>query len=118
MFNSLCEYSVLLAQTTTPTKGAPNPFGGLIIPIVIFAVMIFFMFRSQRKEAKKRQNMINAVKKDDKILTAGGIVGKVVKVEDDTILLEIAEKVKIELKKTGIAGVINNVDEVAEGDKK
>jgi preprotein translocase subunit YajC len=93
-----------------------SPMMGLVFPMVIIGVMIFFMFRGQKKEAAKRRAMMDAIKKDDKVITAGGIVGKVVKVNDDTILLEIEEKVKVELKTTGIAAVVN--EEIESGESK
>jgi len=80
--------------------------GGLIVPMVlIFAVMYFLIFRPQAKKQKQQQAMINALEKGDKVVTAGGIYGKIVgiKENDKTLLLEIAEKVKIEISRSSVA---------------
>lgn len=95
---------VVAQQNAAPPAGdpngqaAPNIFQGPLIPmIVIFGVMIFFMFRSQKKQAQQRKDMINSIKSGDAVVTNGGIMGKVTKVKDKTFMLEIADKVQIEI---------------------
>ncbi|WP_455481165.1 preprotein translocase subunit YajC [Bartonella sp. B12(2025)] len=57
--------------------------------ILIFAIMYFFMIRPQRAQMKKRQEMLNAVRRGDTVITGGGIIGKVMKVYDDSGELEV-----------------------------
>jgi preprotein translocase subunit YajC len=96
----------VLAQAS----GGETQNGGLLPllgPIVIFGVMIYFMIRSQRKQAKKRQEMIDHVKKGDDVVIAGGIFGKVIEVKEKTFMVEIAEKVNVEVSKPGVTAIFS-----------
>ena len=75
-------------------------------PIVIFMVMIFFLFRSQQKENKRKQEMIKSIKSGDKVITAGGIHGVVANVKENTFIVKIADNVKIEVNKSGVISVM------------
>jgi preprotein translocase subunit YajC len=104
----MLENSIVLAEGA-PAGGGGSPMG-MIGFFVIMGVMIFFMFRSQRKQAKKREEMLNAIKKDDKVITAGGIYGTVVKVNEKSFLVQIADNVKIEVSKSGVNSIISKED--------
>lgn len=91
------------AQGQPPAGSMFGPFG----IIIILGIMIFLMFRSQKKEARKRQEMLNAIKSGDKVVTAGGIYGEVTAVKNDSFVVKIAENVKIEVCKTGVSTVVN-----------
>ena len=83
--------------------------GGLIVPMVlIFAVMYFLIFRPQAKKQKQQQAMISALQKGDKVVTSGGIYGTIVGIKENekTLLIEIAEKVKIKVSRTSISGKV------------
>ena len=104
------------APVTTETVGtapgapqdqqAPPPWVGMLPIFVIFGVMIFFMMRSQKKQANKRKEMLNSIKTGDKIVTNGGIKGTISKVKDDAYLLEIADGVKIEVVHAAIGQIL------------
>ncbi|OGV38996.1 MAG: preprotein translocase subunit YajC [Lentisphaerae bacterium GWF2_45_14] len=81
-----------------------GPFG----IIIILGIMIFLLFRSQKKEARRRQEMLNSIKTGDKVVTAGGIYGEVTSVKNDSFVVKIADNVKIEVCKTGVNTVVNN----------
>ena len=74
--------------------------------ILIFVVMFYFMFRSQKKQAKKRQDMIDTITKGAEVIIAGGIHGTIVAVKDKTFTVEIADKVNVEVTKAGVNGVV------------
>jgi len=79
---------------------------GLIVPMVlIFAVMYFLIFRPQAKKQKQQQAMIGALQKGDKVITSGGIYGTIVGIKENekTLLIEIAEKIKIKITRSSIA---------------
>jgi len=77
-----------------------------IAPLVlIFVVFYFLMIRPQQKRMKALQASVEAVKKGDTIVTAGGVVGKVSKVEDKLVEVEIAANVRIKVVKATIAEV-------------
>jgi len=82
------------------------------IPLIaIFAIMYFLLIRPQQKKMKEHQNMIEAVRRGDQIVTQGGVIGKVTKVkEDGEVEVEIAEGVKVRVVKSTIANVLNKTD--------
>ena len=89
--------------------GAPpqqgNPWMSMLPFILIFVVMIFFMNRSQKKQMQKRQEMMDKITKGTKVLLTSGIYGTVTEVQEEAMMVEIAENVKIRVNKSGIAGV-------------
>jgi preprotein translocase subunit YajC len=85
----------LIAQTPTSQPVGPAPQGLLSSPILLFAmlglVMYFLMLRPQGKEKKQREAMLSAIKKNDRVVTIGGILGTVISVKDDEITLKVDE---------------------------
>lgn len=106
---------ILLAQTTPPAPDQPitatgadgaadgtgagggaapaSPFGGPFLPIMILMLggLIVFSIFGQRRERKKREAMISAVKKHDRVQTIGGVIGSVVDVKSDEVVLKVDE---------------------------
>ena len=74
----------------------------LVMLILVFAVMWLFMIRPQRKQQKALEEMRKALKKGDKVITAGGIYGTVAEVEETTILMKVDGDVKIRVDKQSI----------------
>lgn len=85
--------------------------------VVFFGIMYFLMIRPQQKQAKQRQALLSSLRVKDKVLTAGGIYGKITKVKEKSVIVQIADKVEIEVAKSGITSVENR-EIVAEKDKK
>ena len=75
----------------------------------VFMILIFYflLIRPQQKMQKQRQEMLNNLKVDDKIVTVGGIIGIITEVNEKGVWLEVSEDVEIELKKSGIAALDN-----------
>lgn len=73
--------------------------------LLVFVVFYFLILRPQQARAKAQAAAINAVKKGDSVITAGGVVGKVTKVEDKLVEVEIAPTLKIKVVKTTLAEV-------------
>jgi preprotein translocase subunit YajC len=95
--------------------GAPGkPKGGLGDPsfifmmVIMFAIIYFLMLRPQQKKQKETQNMLNNIKKGDKVLTIGGIVGIVGNVKDSTVMVKVADSTVLEFKKAAISAVLND----------
>jgi len=93
-----------LFAADAPASG--NPLGGFFPLIIIFVIFYFFLIRPQQKKSKEHQAMINALKKDDKIITSGGIYGTVTGVKGDIVELKIAENVKVLVAKSAISTVV------------
>jgi len=73
-----------------------------IMMIAIFAIMYFFMIRPQNKKQKEIANFRKTLEVGQKIITAGGIHGKIKEVKEDSVILEIAENVKIKIDKNSV----------------
>ena len=86
----------------------PSPWLQMLPFILIFVVMIFFMNRSQKKQAQKRQEMMDKITKGTKVLLTSGIYGTVDSVQEETMVVEIAAGVKIKIAKVGIADVVTD----------
>ena len=83
---------------------------GQFIPLIlIFVIFYFFLIRPQQKKAKEHKVMVANLKRGDKVVTSGGIVGTVERVmENDKAEIQISENVKVEIvKSTGIQGLLN-----------
>jgi len=103
-----------LAVASTLAMAAP-PGGGeggqgsilsSILPlVVIFAIFYFLMIRPQQKQAKKHKEMLAALKKGDKVVTRGGMMGTIYSIADNIITLEVADNVRIQFSRESIAGV-------------
>jgi preprotein translocase subunit YajC len=86
---------------------------GQFIPLIlIFVIFYFFLIRPQQKKVKEHKAMVEGLKRGDKVITSGGITGVVERVIDnDTVEVQIAENVKVEIvKATGIQGLLNTPD--------
>ncbi|HQQ94149.1 MAG TPA: preprotein translocase subunit YajC [Bacteroidia bacterium] len=85
----------------------PGQSGGIMsfLPLIaIVVVFYFFMIRPQMKKAKEQKKYIEALKKGDKILTIGGIYGKIVEVnEDATILMEVEDGSRMKISKNAVS---------------
>ncbi|MBU3665477.1 MAG: preprotein translocase subunit YajC [Chthoniobacterales bacterium] len=76
------------------------------MPLIIIAVLFYFLLiRPQQKKQKEHQNLIASVKTGDKVVTSAGIHGIVSNVKEHTILLKVADNVKIEMDKAAVASV-------------
>lgn len=74
----------------------------IIMMVALFAIMYFFMIRPQQKKQKQMQEARNAIQVGDKVVTAGGIHGKVKEVKENTFTIEIAENTKIVIEKSSV----------------
>lgn len=78
----------------------------LLVPtILIIGIMYFLMIRPQQKRMKEHREMIAAVRRGDTVVTSGGILGKVTKVEDNELQVEIADGVRIKVLRTTVSEV-------------
>ena len=78
---------------------------GLLPWVAIFVIFYFLLIRPQQKRMKQHQAMIGAVKKNDVAVTGGGIVGKVTRVEDNEVELEIAPNVRVKVIKSTLSEI-------------
>ena len=86
---------------------------GQFIPLIlIFVIFYFFLIRPQQKKVKEHKLMVENLKRGDKVITSGGIVGSIERVIDnDKVEVVISENVKVEvIKSTGIQALVSNIE--------
>jgi preprotein translocase subunit YajC len=83
--------------------------------IAIFAVMYFLMIRPQQRQKKQQQSMLSTLSKGDKVVTAGGIHATVAGVKDNTIIVKIAENVKVEMNRSSVSQVVSSKAQKQQG---
>ena len=88
--------------------GQAGGIAGFLPLIILFAIFYFLLIRPQQKKAKEHREMIANLKKGNRIVTSGGIYGTIQSIDDTTIGLEIAEKVKIKVTRGNVAAVISD----------
>ncbi len=99
------------AQTAGAASGAGSAFASFMPLVLIFAIMYFLLIRPQQKKMKDLKAMVEALRRGDQVLTAGGIIGKVNKVnEDGTVEVEIADGVRVKVMKHTISQVLNKTE--------
>jgi preprotein translocase subunit YajC len=91
--------------------GAPAPSGGAAIAqfvplILIFVVFYFLLIRPQQKKAKQHREMLQNLQKGDEVITAGGIIGKIVGVTNDVLTLEVGENMKIKVARNFVSSKV------------
>ena len=93
------------------SSGGGSSFLIQIAPLIlIFAVFYFLLIRPQQKKMKDHKAMVAALAKGDKVVTAGGLMGTIFKIEDDKIAtIEIAENVKVKVVRSTISEVIGKI---------
>ncbi|MDR2339800.1 MAG: preprotein translocase subunit YajC [Deltaproteobacteria bacterium] len=117
--------SAAQAMAAAPSQGGEGTQNGgsggaqLIIFIVGFILIFYFlMLRPQKKQQKERQNMLDNIKKGDRIQTNGGLLGIVTAVDQKEITLRIAPEVRVKVARAAIAGVVRQTaDSPAESGK-
>jgi preprotein translocase subunit YajC len=86
-------------------QASDNPLLAFAPMLIIFAIFYFLLVMPMRKRQKTLQQTIEALKKGDRVLTTGGLYGEVVSVEPTSLIVKIADNVKVRVAKTAIAGL-------------
>ena len=77
---------------------------GIIMLVIMFAIFYLLLIRPQQKRAKQHKELVENLKSGDQVVTAGGLHGKIVAVQDDIITLEVASNVRIKINRPSIVG--------------
>jgi preprotein translocase subunit YajC len=93
-----------------PPPGGPaeqqSPLYFPMMMVLMFAIIYFVMYRPQRQREKQRQEMLKQVKSGDRVLFGGGIIGSVTNVKEKTIVVKVADKVKLEVLRGAVTQVL------------
>ena len=92
-------------------SGMDQQWTSILMMVAIFAIFYFFMIRPQQKRQKEIRKFRESLKVGDKIVTAGGIYGKIKELNDTTVLIEIAENVRIKVDKASVYASTEDVQQ-------
>ena len=100
--------SIVYAMGQAPQaqgQGAPSPLVSLMPLILMFVIFYFLLIRPQQKKQKDHRHMISTLKKGDRVITSGGLYGRITGITDTVVTLEISEKVRVKVGRANIAGL-------------
>lgn len=93
---------LLFILLMAPTGEGKSPYMSFVFLLLIIAVFYFFMIRPQVKKQKDLRNYREGLKKGDKVITTGGIYGKIADIKESVILMEVADNVRLRVDKSAI----------------
>jgi len=91
---------------TGPGVGGPGQFLSFLPLVLVFVIFYFLLIRPQQKKAKDHQEMLKKLKKNDEVMTSGGIYGKVIALTDSVVTLEVATNIRIRVNRLQISEVV------------
>jgi len=100
------------------TQAAPSIFDMILPMALIFVLFWFLLIRPQTKRMKEHQAMLSQIQRGDKIMTSGGVLGKVTKVAETELTVEIAKGIKIQVRRGMVADVLNRTEPANDRAKK
>jgi preprotein translocase subunit YajC len=96
----------VLASVLVFAEGASAPAFLQFVPILlVFAIFYFLLIAPMRKRQKALQSLVDGLKKGDRVITNGGLYGTVAAVEEQAVILKVAENVKVKIAKSAVAGL-------------
>jgi preprotein translocase subunit YajC len=109
-----------IAYALSPGGGAEGGAGGFtgFIPLILmFVIFYFLLIRPQQKRSKEHRQMVSNLKKGDRIITSGGIHGRITGMDDNTLTVEIADKVRVKVARGNVSGMVQPASQ-SQSDKK
>jgi len=106
---------LLLAQATAPAPAgpAPSPLTSFVPLIFIFVIFYFLLIRPQQKKQKEHQKLISSVQTGDEVVTNAGIHGVITNVKETTVMVRVADNVKLEFDRAAIATITRDSAKIA-----
>ena len=96
----------VVRRAQAPTGGAGGGIESFLLIGAMFAVLYFLMIRPQMKRAKEHKSMVDALQKGDEVITAGGVLGRISKITDQYVGLEVAPNVEMQVQRAAIQAVL------------
>lgn len=94
------------AQSAQAQPAAASPFISIVMFGGLFAFMYFFIIRPQRKRQKEHQNLVTALSKGDEVVLTSGMLGKILKVDDNYIVVETGNNIELKFQKVAVQAVL------------
>jgi preprotein translocase subunit YajC len=83
-----------------------SPMWTFVVPMIFMvAIFYFLLIRPQQRKAKEHRQMLDNLKRGDRVVTAGGLIGEIIAISDQIITLEISDKIKVEVGRAYVAGM-------------
>jgi preprotein translocase subunit YajC len=98
-------WDIAYAQAS-PGTGGPSQLISFLPLLLVFVIFYFLLIRPQQKRTKEHQQMLSKLKKNDEVMTSGGIYGKVTSLSDSVVTLEVAPNVRIRVHRPQISAVV------------
>ena len=95
------------AQGSGKAQGPLAGMGILPMLLIMFGIIYFLMIRPEQKKQKARMKLLEAIKKNDKVITTSGMFGTVTNVKDTTVMIKIADNTVVEFSKSAVATIVN-----------
>lgn len=92
-------------QGGTQGKGGGGGLMTLLPLILMFAIFYFLLIRPQQKKAKMHREMLGRLKRGDRVVTSGGLHGRITGIDDQVVVMEISEKVRVKVNRSAVSGV-------------
>ncbi len=106
-FFDLTRFLIFLQAAPAPAPSASEMFANLMPMLIFFMVaMYLFIIRPQRKQEKEKQQLLESIKKNDRVVTVGGMHGTVTSVKSETVTLSVADKVQLKFNKGSVQTVL------------
>lgn len=99
------------ASSGAPASGGASSYMSIVMMLGVFGIFYFMVLRPQQKKANQHKQFLDALQPDASVVTTGGIYGKVVSITDQIVTVEIADRVRIRVHKSHVAGTANNAAE-------
>ncbi|MBR5154702.1 MAG: preprotein translocase subunit YajC [Alphaproteobacteria bacterium] len=100
--------SEAFASTAQHAAAGQTPFSGFLIQMfLVFAIFYFIIIRPQQKKMKEHEDMLNAIQPKDELITGGGVYGRVIKADKDTLTVEISKGVEIKVLRSSVREVVS-----------
>jgi len=94
------------AETTASQAGHPNQMLPLVILLFFGFFIYFMMWRPQSKRIKQHRSMVESLQKGDEVMTSGGILGKITKIDETIIKLAIADNIEVNVQKSAVSSIL------------
>jgi len=98
-------WDIAFAQTAQTGSG-PGAFASFLPLVLIFVVFYFLLIRPQQKKTKELREMLSRIKRNDEVMTTGGMYGKIIALTDTVVTLEVAPNVRVRVSRTNISQLI------------
>lgn len=109
LVDSILNFFIAPADAASSLGAQPQAGGGfpLILMLVVFVLFMYFgVWRPQSRRAKEQRDLINSLQKGDEVMTAGGMLGRIVKVSENYVVLAITDNTEIIMQKGSIVGAL------------